>query len=45
MAESSFGSPTLWAAIWLLWSFALFYVALRLAYLRERRASLSSITS
>jgi hypothetical protein len=45
MAESSFGSPTLWAAIWLLWSFALFYVALRLAYLRERRASLSTITS
>lgn len=42
MAEASFASPTFWAASWLLWSFVLFYVALRLAYLRERRSASKS---
>ena len=37
MAESVSGSPTLWAAVWLLWSFFIFFVALKLVYLRDRR--------
>lgn len=38
MAEASFGSPWMWAAVWLLWSCALFFVALRMVYLRQRAA-------
>lgn len=37
MAAASFGTPTMWATIWLCWSFVLFFVALRLVYLRHRR--------
>lgn len=39
MAAATFGSHWLWAAIWLGWSFLCFYVALRVVYLRQRRAS------
>ena len=39
MAEASFGTPTFWAATWLVWSFLVFYLALRVAYLRERRSA------
>jgi len=38
MAETTFGGPSLWAGLWLAWSFALFFVALRIAHVRERRA-------
>ena len=38
MAESSFASPTFWAAAWLLWSFIAFYVGLRIAHSQERKA-------
>ena len=38
MAAASFGSPSLWAVVWLAWSLALFFVALRIIYVRERRA-------
>ena len=38
MAEATgIGVPALWAVIWLAWSFLVFYVALRLLYLRQRR--------
>lgn len=30
MAAATFGSPQLWASLWLAWSFAVFYTALRL---------------
>ncbi|MEM9491081.1 MAG: M50 family metallopeptidase [Myxococcota bacterium] len=33
MAEAAFGTPTLWAVLWLVWSFALLYAALRWVYL------------
>lgn len=36
MAEASFATPTFWAAAWLAWSFAAFYLALRLAARRSR---------
>jgi hypothetical protein len=39
MAAATVGSHWLWAAIWLGWSFFCFYVALRVVYLRQRRAS------
>ncbi len=39
MAAASVGSHWLWASIWLGWSFLCFYVALRVVYLRQRRAS------
>lgn len=39
MAEASFGSPTMWAAIWLGFSFVAFFAALRWVYLRERNRS------
>jgi len=42
MAAASFGTYWLWAAIWLAWSFAAFYLALRVAYLRDARAPVSS---
>ena len=45
MAEASFGSPTMWAAIWLGFSFVCFFVALRVIYLRERDASRSASRS
>jgi hypothetical protein len=35
MAASSFGSPVMWAIVWLLWSLAMFYIALRLRLLRQ----------
>ena len=38
MAAATFGSPGLWAAIWLAWSFALLYVALRWVYLHRQAA-------
>jgi hypothetical protein len=42
MADASFGTPTMWASIWLGWSFLLFFVALRLVYLRHRAADAAS---
>ena len=33
------GDATLWATIWLVWSVVLFYIALRLLYLRQQRAA------
>lgn len=45
MAEATAGSPTLWATIWLLWSFLLFFLALRLIYLRERASDSSRSSS
>jgi hypothetical protein len=41
MAAASFGSHWLWAGVWLGWSFVCFYVALRVAYLRQRSATLA----
>ena len=38
MAAATFGSPELWAALWMVWSFACFYVALRVARPRRGRA-------
>lgn len=35
MAAATFGSPTLWAILWLAWSFAAVFVALRFVYLRQ----------
>ncbi len=48
MAKATFGTPWMWALIWLAWSFALFYVALRLAHQRQHvpnipRARASSV--
>lgn len=34
MAAATFGPPWMWAGFWMLWSFACFYAALRLTYLR-----------
>lgn len=45
MAEAASGSATVWASLWLLWSFAIFFVALRLIYLRERASDSSRSTS
>jgi len=42
MAAASFGSHWLWASIWLAWSFVCFYAALRIVYLRQRRAAASA---
>lgn len=39
MAESALGSPTLWAGIWLGFSFLVFFASLKLIYLRERKRS------
>jgi len=39
MARASFGTPTVWAIVWLVWSLALFFVALRVLYVRQRRAT------
>ncbi len=39
MAEAAFGPPWLWAVVWMVWSLALFFVALRLVYLRQRAPS------
>ncbi len=39
MAAASFGSPGMWAGIWLAWSFACFFVALRISYLRQVAAT------
>lgn len=38
MAAASFGSPSMWASIWLAWSLLLFFVALRVIYVLERGA-------
>lgn len=40
MARATFGTPWMWATVWLLWSFVLFYLALRLMYLRVERGRL-----
>lgn len=40
MARATFGTPWMWASIWLLWSFVLFYLALRVMYLRVERGRL-----
>jgi hypothetical protein len=40
MAAASFGTAWMWAAIWLGWSFLCCFVALRLAYLRQKRLAL-----
>jgi hypothetical protein len=45
MADATFGSYWLWAAIWLAWSFLAFYVALRLIYLRHLAAEQRAIHS
>jgi hypothetical protein len=36
MAGATFGPPWLWALSWLLWSFVVFFVALRVAYVRQK---------
>ena len=38
MAAATVGGHLLWAGVWLGWSFACFYVALRVTYLRSARA-------
>ena len=38
MASATFGNHWLWAGVWLAWSFACAYAALRLIYLRRRAA-------
>ncbi|HUH00914.1 MAG TPA: M50 family metallopeptidase [Kofleriaceae bacterium] len=43
MAAASFGTPTMWASIWLGWSFLLFFVALRVVYLRHRSTAPESV--
>ena len=37
MAAATFGPPEMWAGIWMAWSFAWFYIALRLSYLKRGR--------
>jgi hypothetical protein len=39
MSAATFGPPWMWAVIWMLWSFAWFFGALRLTYLRRLAAS------
>ena len=39
MARAAGGSPALWAALWLVWSLALLFVALRIIHLRQARAA------
>jgi hypothetical protein len=36
MAAATFGPAALWAVVWLVWSFACFYLALRLTYISGR---------
>jgi hypothetical protein len=38
MADATFGAYWLWAGVWLLWSFGLFYLALRRTHLTSSRA-------
>ena len=38
MAAATFGSPEMWAVVWMLWSFACFYVALRVTRPKRGRA-------
>jgi hypothetical protein len=38
MAAATFGSHWLWASVWLLWSFAMTYLALRVIYVRQHAA-------
>lgn len=40
MAMASFGPPWFWAGVWMAWSFAMFYLALRVLHLRERHPGL-----
>ena len=40
MARATFGTPYMWATVWLIWSFVLFYLALRLMFLRVERGRL-----
>ena len=44
MAAATTGSHWMWAAIWLVWSFACFYAALRVTYLRQKRAGEGAAT-
>lgn len=39
MATAAGGSPALWAALWLVWSLALLFVALRVIHQRQARAA------
>jgi hypothetical protein len=39
MAAATVGGHLLWAGVWLGWSFVCFYAALRVTYLRQRRAA------
>jgi hypothetical protein len=45
MAQATFGTPALWAVVWLVWSLALFFIALRIIYVRERKAGLTTLPS
>lgn len=38
MAQATFGTPDVWAALWLLWSLVLLFAALRLVYVLQRGA-------
>jgi hypothetical protein len=42
MADATFGTAWMWAAVWMAWSFALFYVALRRNHLSTVAARTSS---
>lgn len=39
MAAATFGTPWMWACVWLVWSFGLLYVALRIAHQRQQLGS------
>jgi hypothetical protein len=43
MANSTFGTPTMWATLWLLWSLGVLYAALRLRYLRSQHSEMSQV--
>jgi len=45
MAEATFGTHWMWAAIWLVWSFGLFYWALRKTHLTSVRAAQGSAST
>lgn len=39
MAKATFGTPELWAGLWMLWSLVLLFAALRLVYRLQQRAT------
>ncbi len=45
MAAATFGTPWMWATIWLLWSFGLFYWALRRTAAQERAMDAAAYAS